>query len=45
VSTRFDSEEEIARMIRISFEELRMKNGILVAVPIPKENVSFWVYF
>ncbi len=39
VSTRFDSEEEIAKMIKISFEDLKLRNGILVTVPIPKENV------
>lgn len=38
VSNKIDNEKEGAELIKISFDELKLKNGIIVAVPIPKEQ-------
>ena len=37
VKIRMDSEKEIAELIDMSFNQLKMKNGILVGVPVPEE--------
>jgi pseudouridine-5'-phosphate glycosidase len=37
VKIRMDTEKEIAELIDMSFNKLKMKNGILVGVPVPEE--------
>ena len=37
VKIRMDTEKEIAELIDMSFNQLKMKNGILVGVPVPEE--------
>lgn len=37
VKIRMDSDKEIAEMIDMTFNKLKMKNGILVGVPVPEK--------
>ncbi len=38
ISHQLDSEEECAKLIKTSFVDLGLKNGILIANPVPKEQ-------
>ena len=45
VSLRLDSAYDCANLIKSSFVDLGFKNGILVSVPVPKEEVKYLCNF
>lgn len=38
VSQKLDSDKECAELIHVQFDTLKFKNGILISVPVPKEE-------
>ena len=40
VSQRLDTEKECASLIDMTFNKLKMQTGILITVPVPKDQVN-----